>query len=238
MFAIFPVVTTQKTMPPRGRPSYDVTVRRWKSWARSQQKRYNNNDAVPVKLVPIPGKAGQLGVVAKRDLRKGTTFAVYVVEAIKDGSYQSPLGDTYNIGITNARGQVSPDKIGMITLPCLADDLYEGVPRWGAFLNEPSPGETVNTNVQFGLLKTFVPPSRMQPTTLQLARMKTSRAVKQGEELVWCYGPDYPRTYDTPCATAAAVAAAAAAAAAVVAATAAGASPKKSSKTKESKQRR
>lgn len=181
-----------------GRKSYDVSKRKWSAWAKHQQTRYNNDPRVAVQLVAIPNKGSQLGVVTKRDFKAGQIVAVYVVEVV-DEHVTSPLGTTYNIGACNAKGKPQPDKLGIITLPCLVDDLYDGVPRWGAFMNEPCMGESVNVRPVFGRLVHLKPPGRTKEATLMLTHMVTTKAVKAGQELMWCYGADYERDYKTPC---------------------------------------
>jgi len=177
--------------------SYDISKSRWKAWAKNQQKTFNGK--LNIQLVTIPTKGHQLGVVAREHIKKNTDIAVYIVEVLKENTYTSPLGDTYNIGVCDAKGNHIPDRIGMLTLPCLVDDLYLGLPRWGAFFNEPSPKESVNVEVKFDSIHSLKAPGRKGKATLQVAKMRTTRAVKPGEELVWCYGDEYVRDYPTSC---------------------------------------
>ena len=84
----------------------------------------------------------------------------------------------------------------------LTGDLYSGslpkpknnIPYWGYFSNEPSCKQSYNADVDVSNDRLTV----KEGDTLTYA-IVANKNIKKGEEVLWCYGNGYRRTYPTSC---------------------------------------
>jgi len=84
----------------------------------------------------------------------------------------------------------------------LTGDLYEGsipkpknnIPYWGYLSNEPMCDEKYNADVDTSNNK-----SKVREGDTLTYTIYAWNDIKKGEEVMWCYGSNYPRSYPTSC---------------------------------------
>jgi hypothetical protein len=139
-----------------------------------------------VRLEKHASKGGSWGIVAKRDVRKNTTVALYFVRLKRAGDVRD---STYAIGIDG-----HPELTGDVCPHTVPPPTAGGIPFWGHFLNEPSVNEQANCEI--GILH-----ATSQVGGYMLVRVYTTRMIRDGDECTWCYGASYAprRDYATSC---------------------------------------
>lgn len=132
------------------------------------------NSAQLLERLPVPSKAGGLGVWAKADIPRFTIVGVYP-------GYEDPLS-----GEHAKAGRPGP-RYSLVDLNCA--DYFNRVfveydKCFTPFINEPTPDEVSNV-------------AWIQETCHKTGRLSVMavRDIKAGEELLIGYGPLYPRTY-------------------------------------------
>tara|TARA_A100001015_G_scaffold237898_1_gene270621 strand:- start:8259 stop:8759 length:501 start_codon:yes stop_codon:yes gene_type:complete len=144
---------------------------------------YNNFKGMRIQVKKIKGKG--LGVVAQEDINKGIVFAYYRTNKISNKN----LSDKYKC--ENYTVHVSQRSVGVMDSSLLFGT-FRNIPYVGAYLNEPTYVDDVNC--------TMSGPLNVPNTNFIDYKLTTTRYVKKGEELCWCYGPDYiGRSYNTQC---------------------------------------
>ena len=109
---------------------------------------------------------------------------------------RSPYGDMYHFTIYKKNGDSYRNFVG---------DLYKGslplpkndIPYWAYFSNEPSPGQKFNCEIDFQENENFTKKDRKtlkEGDTVTYALVST-KPIKKGEEILWCYGNSYNRNY-------------------------------------------
>jgi len=68
------------------------------------------------------------------------------------------------------------------------------IPYWGIFANEPSPGEI--SNVELDTNNAANNKKKMKAGKHFTYKLRATREIKRGDELLWNYGDSYPREYD------------------------------------------
>ena len=119
--------------------------------------------------------------------------------SLKGRGIDTPFKEMYNFTIENKYGKFNKNLIG---------DLYSGslpppkknVPYWAYFANEPFKGiQITNAYMDYQIDENFTKKHR---TTLKEGDTFTyalyaTRKIDIGEEIVWHYGPDYERCYES-----------------------------------------
>ncbi|MDC0367150.1 hypothetical protein OAM67_01850 [bacterium] len=141
-----------------------------------------------VTLAPIAAKYGVWGLVAKRTMPKDELVALYLIRNKRNGDEEVRDG-MYTIGNPKNRklfGDVCEESVPPPTVA--------GVPFWGHFANEPSPGEHANCKIY-----TLHQSSKLGGYTL--LGLYATHPILIGEECMWCYGETYDgnRPYPTGC---------------------------------------
>jgi len=144
---------------------------------------YDSFKGMRVKVTKIKGKG--LGVVSQEDINKGVVIAYYRTNKISNkklpGKYKC---ENYTI-------YASQRSVGVMDSSLLFGT-FRNIPYVGAYLNEPAYVNDVNCAVS--------EPLDVPNTNFVDYKFTTTRYIKKGEELCWCYGPDYlGRNYKTEC---------------------------------------
>jgi hypothetical protein len=108
-----------------------------------------------------------------------------------------PFYDMYHFTIYKKNGDEYKNFVG---------DLYKGslpppknnVPYWAYFSNEPSGKQVYNCEIDIQLDENYKKQNR---TTLKegdtvVYSLLSTKPIKKGEEIVWCYGSSYNRNYE------------------------------------------
>ena len=137
-------------------------------------------------------------LVATVDLEAFVKVAAYPVEVI---DYHEDYDGTYALAVyhedeLNYYSSTFADRIGIPTRKSLARKYVRGVPTLAMYANEPSQGQAANCIMSF-------PHSMEKPRvgTVEYGYLQTTRAVRRGDALTWCYGDVYSRPYRTSCNT-------------------------------------
>jgi hypothetical protein len=126
---------------------------------------------------------------ANKDLAKGTIVSYYKVKVYDNYTYKQKINGMYSIDVNGYLG-----------------DLYKGslpnpennIPFWGYFSNEPSLTQKENIDVKINTSSKDY--KSKKPGDTMIFKLVTSKNVKKGDELTWCYGDYYTRDYPTSCA--------------------------------------
>jgi len=148
---------------------------------------------VEVRSIPQPKGAGMF---AKRDIKSGETIAFYPIVMIDDPGQKTkdPLRN-YFIEV-KYRGKQSK-LVGKPDLSAVAKKPSRNIPHTGLWSNEPYPGERKNAEMVGVKLKSV--PLVGQKISYSL---KSTKAIKKGTEVLWCYGSQFNRgspPYPTGC---------------------------------------
>jgi hypothetical protein len=73
------------------------------------------------------------------------------------------------------------------------------IPYWAYFSNEPSGKQKENAYIDISLKDNYKDRNRLKHGDFITYKLKASKNIKAGEEVVWCYGSAYARDYETSC---------------------------------------
>ena len=146
------------------------------------------------RVANVPGKG--IGLVAGRDLPRGTVVAYYTAKVMHRDAPSTP-GINYTIEVWTRENNPSRRFIGDIDRDSLQPPV-RGISHLGFMSNEPSPSQQPNATL------THANNYKAGRQVLKVGDMYTfklitTRAVKAREEILWCYGNDYSRDYPTGC---------------------------------------
>jgi hypothetical protein len=170
-----------------------------------------------LKDLPITLKKTKLkgtGIFASRAIPSGTVVALYRMKVFQSDTYDSPTNYKYTFLVYTKSGNASKAFIGDVNinekLPLPKLVVYDAVdnlgnsnsstttylPYWAHFANEPTRGvQTDNVEMDTNIEENYATRSRCKIGEYIVYKMKTTRDVKAGEELVWSYGDLYERDY-------------------------------------------
>jgi len=151
-----------------------------------------------------PTKFGY-GVFARRDLKKGTLVAYYVIKLVKAGGARSPTGGVYVTCAPSSPqnpirwSRTFEGDIGKDAGDVFGRYVFRGKPVCGHVINEPSKDEVENCDMPTTVWDAKLLAGRSRAVfkagDVVFHDIKTLRAVKKGEELVTVYNEDYQRNY-------------------------------------------
>jgi hypothetical protein len=136
----------------------------------------------------------RVGLFANKPIKKNETIAYYLVKAYKtlknDYTYAVTL---YEKGreVDNFTGDLCPESLQMPT--------KDGITYWAYFSNEPSMGQKENSYLKFKNILASTMNKKLVEGDFVLYPLIATRDIKKGDEIVWCYGEDYERDYQTIC---------------------------------------
>lgn len=142
-----------------------------------------NNTASSVSVQLVQGKG--LGLVARRPIAEGAPIARYVVSCTARRHHNTPYAFAVN-GVGTC--DVTVDSLG----PASPDGTTDLAP----FANEPSPHQIPNSKVE----DAWKPVQRLAPHGAEAplhhsTPLIAARDIAAGEEITWCYGSGYSRSY-------------------------------------------
>ena len=149
----------------------------------------------------ILGGRKMRSLIATVDVPTNNLVAAYPVEVVSDDDDHD---DTYAIGIFREvmrnggpATRVEFDGVsGVPTRTSLQDAFVDGLPTIAMFANEPDARHQPNCELVFPTTTL----ARIHLGEVYSAYLRTTRAVRRGEMLTWCYGESYvDRGYPTSC---------------------------------------
>ena len=140
-------------------------------------------------------------LVAAVEIPMFTKVASYPVEVLSsdDGRVEGSRNYAVAIYQEDDFGITTGEYGGLRGIPTplsMALTFRDGLPSAGMYANEPNESEGPNCVLSF-------PQSRRQPEVgdIESGYLVTTRRVKKGEALTWCYGDLFQRNYKTGCAS-------------------------------------
>lgn len=163
----------------------------------------SKSSTIRIETIALENGVKIRGLIANRNIPKNVIIAFYPVQITSkmvDRVVDTSTNDTYTISIyrilRNNNTRVT-DFYGAPTQKTLRhiDDSLFGVPPIAMFANEPPKNGKVNSDLSF--------PQAVQSDIVEgkemYAFLHTTTEIKAGERILWCYGTDYGRNYDTEC---------------------------------------
>jgi len=136
-----------------------------------------------------------VGLFAKKFIAPRTIVAYYVTK-IYGASRRSRYEVEYSVGIPKHPSLVGDLCDASLSSPVRVNGRW--VPLWAYFSNEPSPNESPNSKLFPAMTGRFAH-SKAAVGERYRFKLVASKAIHPGEEIVWCYGDDYERSYASSC---------------------------------------
>jgi len=136
---------------------------------------------------------------AKKDIKKGRVIAYYkfiVRKNIED--FEGVNNNMYTITIYSKNGRVRDSLIGDVFKGSLAPPKHN-IPFWAYFSNEPSKGQEENARIDTNLKTNYKDRDKVKPNDTMVYKLVSTKNIKAGEEITWCYGEEYVRNYEPAC---------------------------------------
>lgn len=135
-----------------------------------------------------------VGLFATKHIEEDEIIAFYPIDVHLVSKYESPSDGTYQFSVYNKRGNHLESYIGdfdidNIPLPS------NNIPFWGAFANEPSVGESVNSEIVMNLKNNYKNRNRVKNNDKLIYVLVATKDIFPGEEILWYYGKNYDRDY-------------------------------------------
>lgn len=159
-------------------------------------KRNTPKDKLKVTLKKVKGKG--VGLYAAKSIKEDGLIAYYKVTVFREKGYKSPTNMAYSIAIMTRSDKPSKTFLGDITLESLPPPC-KGIPYWGYFSNEPTDPQEKNCYIDTNLKENYRGRSKLKEGDTFIYKLRAERDIKAGEEITWCYGDDYERTYNPNC---------------------------------------
>lgn len=140
-----------------------------------------------------------IGLYAKKPIKKGNVIAYYKFK-VYDYSHDQVKGGRYGMYVYTKSGRESRNKMGDIYPGSLAPP-KRGIPYWAYFSNEPakSLNQKQNAYLDVNLKQNYRHRFRIRTGDTLVYKLRASRNIDKGEEIVWCYGDEYDRDYVANC---------------------------------------
>ena len=154
---------------------------------------YARSRPVAVVTQSIQGRKMK-ALCATADIPANTKVAVYIVQAYRD----EDVDDTeYAVALRKMSRGWHDGWSGVPTEKTLKRKRAEGLPNIAFFANEPTRKPKQEQNCYFIAPRVRV--SELKEGKMAVGTLMTTRNVRKGEHLVWCYGDDYHRSYKPAC---------------------------------------
>ena len=160
--------------------------------------------AAELKRYPVAltnSKKSGVGLVANRNLKKGTTVAYYRMRAVKISEHNFPNGNMYTFEIYGITGKPYEALIGDLAPESIPTKKTK-IPPFGHLSNEPQKRSQENVVVDEDTNYNYRMHGRVRiwPGDHVRYKLVASRDISKGEPITWCYGDAYVRNYKTECA--------------------------------------
>ena len=141
------------------------------------------------------------GLFATKPIKKGNVIAYYKMKVHQDTTkhqYRSPTKCMYCFTVYTKGDRMSSSLMGDIDKES-APLPKNNIPYWAYFSNEPSLKQKENAYIDIALKENYKDRKRLKPGDFMTYKLRASKNIKPGEEVVWCYGSAYARNYETSC---------------------------------------
>ena len=138
------------------------------------------------------------GLFATKRINRGKIIAYYKMKVHNKKSYKSPTKCTYCFTVYTKGDRMSNSLIADLDKES-APLPKNNIPYWAYFSNEPSSKQKENAEIDIALKDNYRDRNKLKNGDFITYKLKATRNIKPGEEIVWCYGNTYDRDYKTSC---------------------------------------
>lgn len=139
-----------------------------------------------------------VGLFTTRGINRGSVIAYYRFMAFDDRVYKSPTNNMYTIALYTKNEREYTNLIGDIFCDSVIPP-QRGIPFWGHFSNEPSPSEETNATIDINTSGNYKDRTRIKPGDVVIYKLRATKDIPKGSEVLWCYGDSYERPYKANC---------------------------------------
>lgn len=165
-----------------------------------QYVKRNTSDPKSLKVTVKKHKIKGAGLFATKKINRGNVIAYYRMTVFDIKTYKSPTKNMYTFTILTPKGNFSRSLIGDLSLESLPGPC-RNIPFWAYFSNEPSEGEEPNAMIDMNQEQTYRNRKKLRAGDTIVYKLRATRTIQPGQEVLWCYGDAYERNYLTPCAS-------------------------------------
>lgn len=134
------------------------------------------------------------GLFAVKHIKEGETIAYYKMTVFNINEYTSPTNLIYSFDIYSIKGKECKNSIGDLDTGSFPPPL-NNIPYWGPFVNEPSPKQKLNAEIDIDSESNYKNRKRIKYGSHVTYKVIAKCDIKPGEEITIYYGKDYPRNY-------------------------------------------
>lgn len=136
-----------------------------------------------------------VGIFATKTIQKGQVVAYYKIKVFREKDYESPTNFVYSFEVYRKNGDQYKRFIGDIDKDCFPPPGDDNIPYWAAFVNEPSPGQSTNSEIEINLSGNYKNRTYLQPGESVIYKLVATKRIRKGSEILWYYGENYRRNY-------------------------------------------
>ena len=156
-------------------------------------KQVPDHNKLSITLQERPNKG--VSIVATKTIQKGDLIAYYKCKVFKESDYQSPTNFVYSFEVYRKNGESYKRFIGDIDGDSFPPPGSDNISYWAPFANEPSVGQRVNSEIVLDLKNNYKERNYLTPGETVIYKLKATKQIKKGSEVLWYYGEQYQRNY-------------------------------------------
>jgi hypothetical protein len=151
---------------------------------------------VALRKDPVKGTS----LFANKNIKRGSVIAYYKIRLYNANSkWTGPFGDMYRFTVYTKGDRVNHKLIGNLGLDSVEDPRGD-IPFWAYFSNEPSGNnQTSNAEIDVNPEGNYLHRRSVKEGDYMIYKLIATRNIQEGEEIVWCYGANYERSYVANC---------------------------------------
>ena len=145
-------------------------------------------------------KKGPKGVslFAKKLIKKGNIVSYYKFKLFSVKNFKGVKKDMYVMSVYTKQYNFNPRLLGDLFEGSLEQPKYN-IPFWAYFSNEPSGNQIENCTIDPNLKSNYKFRHFVKEGDTMIYKLIATKDINPGEEIVWCYGDYYNRTYKANC---------------------------------------
>ena len=140
-----------------------------------------------------------VGIFANKNIKQNDVSVYYLLKAYNLKRFPNSFNNVYTVELYTNNGKSIKSLIGDLCEDILMQPDDNGIAYWGYFANEPSKIQESNSFLDVNSVENYSNKNRIKEGDYVLYKLISSRDIKKGEEITWCYGSLYDRNYETSC---------------------------------------
>ena len=137
-------------------------------------------------------------IFATKTIRSGSVIAYYRMIVKRNATAKTVNKRMYIFTIYTKTGRASSVFVGDVCKECMLPP-KNGIPYWAQFSNEPSVKQDSNAYIDTNLAGNYRNRDRVKEGDFMVYKLRATKTINPGEEILWCYGDNYGRHYKTSC---------------------------------------